>query len=196
MPATLAGMDTTQAEPNAIRAGDTVTWVRELPEHSAADGWALKYRLLWTTGTAVDITSTSAGTLHTVALTSVQTGTYAAGAATLVAYAEKGSGGTLERATLESQPLTILPNLITATTHDSRSQSAKALADAKTALAAHLASGKMHVAEYEIAGRRMKFRSVEEIRTLIEYYAAEVGKERAALAVLTGGSPGRIITRM
>lgn len=190
----LHSMDYASAEPASIRAGDTVTWTRETPEHSAVDGWALKYRLLWATGSAVDITSTGAGTLHTVSLTAAQTALYTAGAATLVAYME--NSGTSARDTLEAQPFTILPNLVTATTFDSRSAAAIALADAKAALAAHMASGRVHVAEYDIAGRTMKFRAADEIRALIEYYEAEVGKERAALAALSGGSPGRVYTRM
>jgi uncharacterized membrane protein len=193
-PATLAGMDYASAEPTALRAGDTVTWTRELPEHSAAAGWALKYRLLWPTGTAVDITSTGAGTLHTVALTASNTAAYAAGAATLVAYAEHS--GSSQRVTLEAQPLTILPNLVTAATLDGRSANQIALDAANAALAAYMASGRVHVAEYDIAGRSMKFRSAEEIRALIEHYEAAVGKDRAALALLSGGSPGRVYTRM
>lgn len=188
-------MDYAAAEPNAIRAGDTVTWTRTLPEHSAADGWSLKYRLLYASGTAKDITSTGSGTEHTVSLSSADTASYTAGAATLAAYAEKGSGASLERVTLESQPITILPNLVTAANYDNRSQAAKALADAKAAHAAYMASGRVHVAEYTIAGRVMKFRSADEIKGEIEYWEAEVGKERAALAVLSGGSPGRVVAR-
>lgn len=196
MPATLAGMDYTAAEPAVIRAGDTVTWTRVLPEHSADDGWALKYRLLYPSGSAIDITTSGSGTDHTVSLTSTDTSAWTAGAATLVAYAEKGGGASLERATLESQPITILANLVTASTYDNRSANQVALADAKAALAAYMASGRVHVAEYNVAGRLMKFRSADEIRALIEYYEAEVGKERAALAILTGGSPGRVCSRM
>lgn len=192
----LAGMDYASAEPTAIRAGDSVAWTRELPSHSGADGWALKYRLLWSAGAAVDITSSATETRHSVSLTATQTAAWPAGSATLVAIAEKGSGAELERITLESQPITILANLATATTHDPRSQNQKALSDAKAALAAYMASGRLHVAEYDIAGRSMKFRSGEEIRDLIDYYEAEVGKERAGLALLSGGSPGRVLTRM
>lgn len=189
-------MDYASAEPNAIRAGDTVTWSRELPEHSAADGWALKYRLLYPTGTAAEITTSGSGTTHNVALTAAVTGAWTAGTATLVALVEKGSGPSLERVTLESQAITILPNLSTAATLDTRSDAQIALADAKAALKTYMASGRLHVAEYDIAGRAMKFRSADEIRALIDYYEGEVGKERCQLAIQTGGSPGRIVGRM
>lgn len=192
----LPGMDYAAAEPTVIRAGDTVSWDRDLSEHSAADGWALKYRLLWPTGTAVDIATTGNGTTHSVSLTATQTAAWPASHATLVAIAEKGSGPSLERVTIEAQPLTILANLATAATHDRRSANEIALADARAALAAYMASGRVHVAEYDIAGRSMKFRAADEISALVEHYEAEVGKERAALAILTGGSPGRVVCRM
>lgn len=189
-------MDYAAAEPTAIRAGDTVTWSREMPEHSAADGWALKYRLLYPSGAAVEIATTGAGTTHSVTLSATTTAAWASGAATLVALAEKGSGAGLERVTLESQPVTILPNLATAATLDNRSQAAKALADAQAALAAYMGSGRLHVAGYSIAGRQMQFRSADEIQALIKHYEAEVGKERALLAALSGGAPGRVVCRM
>jgi len=189
-------MSTPTNEPSTLRAGDSVTWSRDLPEYSAAGGWALKYRLLYPSGTAKDIASTGSGSVHTVSLGSAVTATYVAGNATLVAYVERGTAPNIERATLESSPVTILADLTTAANYDSRSQAAKALADAKTALAGYSASGKVHVAEYDIAGRAIKFRSADEIKGLIEYYEAEVGRERAAMALLEGGSPGRVVSRM
>lgn len=192
----LAGMATQTNEPNVIRAGDSITWSRDLPEYSAADGWALKYRLLYQSGTAQTIGSTGAGTVQTVTLSSATTAGYAAGAATLVAYVERGTAPNVERVTLETSPITILADLTVAANYDNRTPNQIALADAKAALAAYMASGKLHVGGYDIAGRKMEFRAADEIKALIEYYEGEVGKERAALAALNGGSPGRVIGRM
>ncbi len=177
MPATLAGMETPTNEPTEIRAGDSVAWERELEDYSAADGWALKYRLLWAVGTAVDITSTGSGTLHSVILTSATTATFVAGTATLVAYVEKGSGAALERRTLESNVIKVLPNLTIAPTHDGRTGNQIALEAARAALASYMAKGQLHVAEYDVGGRTMKFRSAAEITDLIRYYEAEVKRE-------------------
>lgn len=188
-------MDLPTNEPTAIRAGDSVSWTRELPEYSAAAGWALKYRLLYAAGAAVDISSSAIGALHTVALTSAITAAWAAGAATLVAFVEKGAGASLERVTLESTPVTILPNLTAAATHDGRSANQIALVNARAALAGYMSKGQAHVAEYEIAGRRMKFRAAVEITDLIQYYEREVSKENAAAAILQGVAPGRIQVR-
>ena len=187
-------MDTPTNEPTVIRAGDSVSWSRELAEYSADDGWALKYRLLYAGEAPVDIASTGAGSLHSVALASTTTAGYAAGAATLVAYVE--NSGTGARQTLESQAITLLPDLTAATNHDGRSANEIALAQAKAALADYVASGRAHIESYDIAGRSFKFRSTDDIRALIQHYELEVAKERAARALLAGGSPGRVCVRM
>lgn len=181
--------------PTTLRAGDSLAWDISLPAYPASAGWALKYRLLFPSGTAVDIATTGVGDIYSVALTAANTAGWTTGAATLLAYLEKGSGPSLERVTLSQQSVTVLPDLHAAATLDNRSQAVKALADARTALAAYMANGQAHVAEYEIAGRRMKFRIASEITDLITYYEREVAKERVALAVQSGASPGRVLTR-
>ena len=66
---TLAIPDT---EPLSIRAGDSLSWSRSLPEYSAADGWTLKYRILWTTGSSpASFSAAGVGTQHTVTLAAV-----------------------------------------------------------------------------------------------------------------------------
>lgn len=185
-------MDSVRDEPSALRAGDAVTWQRDLDAYSAVAGWTLKYRLIWPTGTPATFDATGAGTTHTVELASADTSAWPAGAATLLAYVDNGT----DTVTLEALPVTILPNLVTATTFDGRSAARIGLDNARAALNTYLASGRAHVAEYQIAGRVMKFRSADEIRALIEYYEAEVARENAALAILQGGSPGRVITLM
>lgn len=178
-------------QPTTFRAGDSVGWTHSLPAYPAADGWILKYRLLWSVGTAVDIDTIGAGDEYTVAVAAADTVGWVAGSATLVAWVERG----VERETLGQQAVTILPDLTTATTFDSRTRNQKALDAARLALETYLAGGRMHVAEYEIAGRKMKFRSADEITALIAFYERECAKERAALAILQGGSPGRVMTR-
>lgn len=181
-------------EPTAIRAGDSASWTRELPEYSAADGWALKYKILYAVGAAIAFTATGSGTTHTVTLAAATTAAYTAGAATLVAYVEKTSTG--EKATLETTPITILPDLTTAATHDGRSANQIALANARTALASYMDKGQLHVAEYDVGGRTMKFRDADQIRTLIQHYEQEVFKELAAQALMNGVSAGRVQVRM
>lgn len=170
-------MDIPTNEPTEIRAGDSVAWERELEDYSSDDGWSLKYRLLYASGAGVDITTTASGTLHSVSLTSAVTAAFVAGTATLAARVEKGAGATLERVTLEANVITILPDLAAATNHDGRTDNQIALEAARAALKSYMDKGQLHVAEYDIAGRRMKFRTADEITSLIRYYEAEVAKE-------------------
>lgn len=187
-------METPTTEPTSFRAGDSIAWSRTLADYSAADGWVLKYRLLWPQGPAVDITTTGALTVHSVSLTPTETASFAPGSATLLSYVQKSDGS--QRRTLGAAPVTILPDLTTPDlTHDGRSANQIALDDARAALAAYLKKGQLHVAEYDIAGRTMKFRDVDQITALIQYYEREVFKETANLAALNGTAPGRVQVR-
>jgi len=177
--------------PTTFRAGDSVSWSESLPDHRPADGWSLKYRLLWSTGNAT-FNATASGDEHSVSLTSIDTANWSPGSATLVRWVEF-SGAKL---TLSSEQVTILPNLSAAEHHDGRTRNKRALDDAEAALAAYLAGGKAHVAEYSIAGRTMKFRSAEDIVAIINHYRPLVARENTALALLQCGSvPGRVYYR-
>lgn len=178
--------------PESFRAGDSVSWTESFPEYPAADGWALALRLLWPTGTPADIPAAADGNDFAISLSATATASWAAGAATLIAAVSKGD----ERITVYQSPVKILANLATATALDNRSQARKGLEDARAALADYAGAGKIHVAEYDVAGRKMKFRDSGQIIDLIHYYEREVAKENAALAILQGQTPGRVVVRM
>lgn len=188
-------MDADVSLPSTLRAGDSAGWVVSYADYPASAGWQLHYRLLWPSGPAVTFDAAAQGDDHAVALTGDTTADWQAGAATLVWWVTRDDDGTLTRHTLGQQAVSILPDLTAATTHDGRSLNERALADAEAALAAHMASGRAHVEEYEVAGRRMKFRSADELRDLINYYKREVATERARALALSGVAPGRILTR-
>jgi len=183
---TLALPDT---EPLSIRAGDSLSWSRSLPEYSAADGWTLKYRILWTTGSSpASFSAAGVGTQHTVTLDAETTAAWAAGRATLFVFVERTvAGPATERVSLETKTIDIAANLATATTFDGRSANVKALDDLRAALASYCTAGHGPVAEYQIGDRRMKFRSTTEIADLIAYYEREVARER--------GVSGRVFYR-
>ena len=183
---TLAIPDT---EPLSIRAGDSISWSRSLPEYSAADGWTLKYRILWTTGSSpASFSASGVGTQHTVTLAALDTAAWAAGRATLFVFVERTvAGPATERVSLETKTIDIEANLATATTFDGRSANVKALDDLRAALASYCTAGHGPVAEYQIGDRRMKFRSTTEIADLIAYYEREVARER--------GVAGRVFYR-
>lgn len=179
-------------EPTSFRAGDSVSWTLALTDYPAADGWTIRYRLLSQGGIAQDITATAIEFGYSVDLSSSDTANWPAGSATLVCLAENGA----QRLTLGAQIVSILPDLSNAGTYDGRSRNEKALEDAEAALSTYVANGQMHVAEYEIAGRRMKFRDVAQIQALISYYRIAVNRDRIAQAALTGASlPGRVYYR-
>lgn len=179
------------SEPTTLRAGDSVEWTVDQPEYSAAAGWALKYRLLFTTGAPVDITATGTGTTYAAALTSAVTAPFVTGQATLVKWVENGA----TKITLAQYPINVLPNLAAATTLDGRSANVIALAAARKALDAYVASDSK-VLSATIEGRAVTFRSVKELTDLIEYYERLVNRENANNAVLFGSSPGRVYTKM
>lgn len=183
-------------EPTTLRAGDSVAWAIDLPDYPSSAGWVLRYRVLWRAGVAADILATGNGTRHSVSLSSADTESYTQGTATLFAYVERTIGQLIERVSLKHGTLTVLPNLVTAANHDGRSENQIALAHARAALADYMAKGQMHVAEYDIGGRVMKFRDVDQITNLIQHYEREVFKETAAAAVLNGQSAGRVVVRM
>lgn len=179
-------LDTT--EPLLIRAGDSVSWSRLLPEFSADDGWTLKYRILWTTGSSpAAFSAFGFGEQHIVGLDALTTADWPAGRATLFIFVERTVGPATERISLEAKAIEIAPNLAIATAFDARSANAKALDDLKAALASYCTAGQGPVAEYSIGDRRMKFRSTTEIVDLIAFYERQVARER--------GVTGRVFYR-
>lgn len=179
-------------EPTTFRAGDSASWSESLPDYPASAGWSLKYRLIWPSGTGINLTAAPAGDDYAVNLTSADTAGWTAGKATLVSWVEKVT----DRVTLEQKAVTILPDLTLAVTHDGRSANKQALDAAESALAEYLKGGQATVAEYEVAGRRMKFRDADQIIALINHYKPLVARENAALALLQGGGmPGRVYYR-
>lgn len=181
-------------EPVSIRAGDSASWDVDVPAYPAADGWQLTYRILSASGAALDAEATAgAGTTWSVALTAAVTANLSIGVASLIAYVEKGSGPSLERHTLYARPLLVERDLVAAKQFDGRTGNQRALDDLRAALATH--AGKATVSEYEIAGRRMKFRTPQEILVLIRYYEQEVARERNAGTVALGGVGSRILVR-
>ena len=180
------------SEPTTLQAGDTITWSRSLSSYPASAGWVLKYRLLFAVGTAVDITATPSGADHAVSLLASATASFTAGAATLVPWVEKAD----ERYTLDPIPVTVLANLATATNFDGRTQNQRILQAAKAALETYVTTGKLTVEEYELNGRRMRFRNLAHINDTIALYERLVAADAARALANTGTAPGRVITRM
>ena len=182
-------------EPARVRAGDTVTWRKSLALYPATDGWTLYYRLINATA-KIDITATASGSDHLVSLTSTITAAYTAGNYDYLAWAEKGTGPTYERASVGSGRITITPNLAALNTYDGRSD-ARRIYESLLAAYETATTSRAYVAEYEIAGRRMKFNAKSDWITELNYWKAQVAAEdrAAALAAGLGGGSARLLVR-
>lgn len=172
-------------EPSSVVAGDTVAWRKTLSAYPAGEGWVLKYRLINAAG-KIDITASASGDDHAVNETAATSAAWAAGAYAWQSYVEKGA----ERYTVETGSITIKPNLAAqAGGFDTRSTAKKTLDLLDAALLQHGANA--WTQEYEIAGRRMKFRSVAEFMALRDKMKAEVAREVAAERLAAGLGGGR-----
>ncbi|HRQ47779.1 MAG TPA: hypothetical protein PK725_12570 [Rhodocyclaceae bacterium] len=181
--------------PTQIRAGDSASWTESLPDYPPAAGWQLTVRILWPTASAYAVAAVEEAGDYRVTIPATATEAWTAGRATLVRVLTRTVGEDEERVTLAPVVLHVQPNLATVAQLDGRTDAERALADAEAALAAYLASGRLHVAGYTINGRQMTFRSADELRAIIEHYKREVTAERARAAALNGYAPERIFTR-
>lgn len=168
-------MESTNTVPATLQAGDSLTWRRSIPAYPASDGWVLRYRLV-NAATTIDIIATADGDDHLVTIPAATSASYTAGDYTAVEYATRGA----ERATLGQTALTIKPDIpAMGAGFDARTPAQRALADLRTALNRWISS-QGHVSEYEIAGRRMRFANVGEIRSRIALAEQEVAREQAS----------------
>lgn len=172
-------------EPARVRAGDTVTWRKSLPDYPATDGWVLYYRGINATA-KFDITATADGADHLVSVPIATTDDWTAGDYTLIAWVADGT----ERASLPTSRITVLPNLaaVAVAGYDSRTQ-AKKMLDAIDAALISLSTGeRLAVVEAEVAGRRLKY-NIDGLMKLRNLYAAQVRAEEAAERAALGLSP-------
>lgn len=180
---------TPTTEPATVVAGDTITWQKTSSDYPAST-WTLKYRLLNAAG-KIDITAGSSGTDHLVSVSSATSANWVAGDYDYIAWVEKAG----ERYTLGQGRITVTANLAAANTFDGRTD-ARVIYDALIAAYKSAAASRAYVAEYEIAGRRMKFDGKADWLTEINYWKAQVIAEDRAAAIAAGlGSSNRVLVR-
>lgn len=178
-------------EPTQIRAGDSITWIKTLNDYPATDGWVLHYRLINSAG-KFDITATASGSVHLVSVSAATSATYTAGNYTLISWVTLGS----DRYSINSEPIEVLPDLAAqASGYDTRSTAQKTLDLLDAAMQSQ--GSNAWVQEYEIEGRRMKFRSVGEFMAFRSKVKQEVIKEQNAERLANGlGLRNKINVRM
>lgn len=169
-----------------VRAGDTLSWRVAIPGYTPADGWSLVVRLI-NGGHLLDVVGTADGDGWRLDVPAAQTSTWSPGVYVWHAVLTRG----FERVTVGDGQTEILPDLAGMTAgYDARSAARKALDAARQAMAAWIASGGQ-VQEVEINGRRVRYRSLAEIRQAIALLELEVAREEAAARVAAGLDTGR-----
>lgn len=178
--------------PAELRAGDTWKWTQSLADYPASTPWTLKYRFKSPTA-GFEVTANTAGDDYSVTVTASTTAGYAAGTYTWIAWVE---GGTSEKYTVDTGVTTLDADYRSGTATaglDDRSHARKTLA----AIESWIESRNPGVAEYEIAGRRMKYIPIPDLLKLRQAYKTEVAAEDAAEAIRNGlGTARRIQFRL
>lgn len=172
--------------PAILRAGDTWKWTRTLADYPAGV-WTLKYRFKNAAG-GFEVIASASGADHSITVTAAASAAYVAGDYSWVAWVESGS----EKYTVETGTATVQTDYRatpSATALDDRSHARKMLA----AVEAWLETRDPAVAEYEIAGRKMKYVPLTELIRLRNRYKNEVAAEDAAAALARGEGFGRKI---
>jgi hypothetical protein len=183
--------DIPTSEPSTLRAGDTWKWTKSLSDYPAS-AWTLNYRLKNAAG-GIEITA-AAGDDYAITVAAATTAAYVAGVYGWSAWVE---GGTSEKYSVGTGTLEVLPDLrsgLATAALDTRSHARKTLA----ALESWIENGNPGVAEYEIAGRRMKYIALADLLKMRQHYKAEVAAETRAeqIARGLGVSAGRIQFRL
>ena len=171
--------------PASVRAGDTATWSRALADYPASAGWAITTTLV-KSGTKITIVSAAAGDAHQATVAAATTADWPAGS---YAYHERVTKGA-ESYTVGTGQIDILPDFAATSPGglDARSHAQRTLA----ALEAWIENRDLGVAEYEIAGRRLKTIAIPDLLKLRDRYRQEV---RAQSGSNGGGRSGRIYLR-
>lgn len=164
-------------EPTTVNAGDTIQWTKSLPHYPASAGWELAYELL-KTSTRIAITAAASGDDHAVTVSATTSAAYTAGTYDWRAKVSKAG----EVFTVGTGRITIQP--VWSSASDRRSQARRTLEAIEAMLEGRASSA---VAEYEIAGRRLKNYSIPDLLTLRDRYRADVVREDKAAGIGLGG---------
>ena len=165
-------------EPTRFQAGDTISWQKTISDYPASAGWTLKYILVSSGKTPISIDSTASGSDHLISVSAVTSAAYVPAVYHWTAYVQSLT----ERKTLFSGVLEILPNPATVTSAtDPRTHAEKALEVLEAAILGKLTTS---MAEYEIAGRRVKNYTLKEMIELRAIYRSEVRRQRGGSAAV------------
>lgn len=174
-------------EPGSLRVGDTWRWTRTLDDYPAT-AWSLKYRFKNAAG-GFEVTASASGNDHSVTVSASTSSGFTAGNYTWTAWVE---GGLSEKYTVGSGSCELLADYRTGSANlalDDRSHARKTL----DAIEAWIESRDMAVAEYQIAGRSMKYIPIPDLLKMRSRYQLEVQSEENAAKLARGEGMGRKI---
>jgi len=173
---------TATTEPSRVTAGDSISWLKSLPDYPADASWVLAYTFI-NSASKISLTATASGADHLVTVTAAASALWVAGTYTWQATATK----TTQRYTVDSGSLVVAPNLAAQTTFDSRTSARKALDAVNLLLETYGSKAYMH--SYEINGRKQQFQSPGDFMAFRSMLEAEVAKEDNATRLAAGLTP-------
>ena len=165
-------------EPTAIRAGDSASWQISESDYPAGAGWALTYTFINAAG-KFSMASTADGDAHRIHVLPAVTAVYVAGNYAWQCVAADGT----DAYTIRTGSIEVLPSFAASVSLDARTHAEKTL----EAIEAWIENHDPAVAEYEIAGRRMKYIPIDQLLKMRDQYRREVRG--------VGGKSGRVYLR-
>lgn len=173
-------------EPASLYAGDTATWLKTLPDYPAGQGWVLFYELV-NGQRRLHFTAAAQGNDHLVNVAASDTAQWAPGQYDWRARVSRDS----QVFTVATGRTAVQPSFAEAV--DARSTARRTLEAIEAVLENRASSA---TAEYQIAGRQLKYIPIPELLTLRDRYRRDVRDEEAAARMAAGlGHPGRIHVR-
>lgn len=173
-------------EPARINAGNTAKWLKSLAEYPASAGWVLGYELV-NAQARIEFSSSASGDDHLVNVDAATTASWTPGSYEWRALASLSG----EVYTVASGRMEIAPAFGAAV--DARSQLRRTLEAIEATLEGRASSA---TAEYQIAGRSLKYIPISDLLALRDRYRRDLKAEDDAASVAAGmGARGRILVR-
>jgi len=173
--------------PTSFFASDTVKFTVSAPDYLPADGWVAKLNLTNSSGTHAFTGSDNGDGKHLLTISAAVSSAIAAGDYRLVVAVELAG----ERVTISTGSVTVRPDLTSAA--DGRSHVKRTL----DALESWIESRNPGVAEYQIAGRVMKYIPIADLLALQSRYRQLWKQEQNGDRLASGQRPRRrLLTRM
>jgi len=167
--------------PDTLQIGDTWAWTATVVDYPATE-WTLKFAFRGFGLTVIDIEATADGDDYDVAVAGSVTATYLKGTYQWAAVVEKGTAPNIERYTVGSGIVTLLPYLGAADTYtDNRSHARKMLDAIETALES--AAPKAAIVALTINGKSVQYKR-DDLLKMRAQYRREVAKEKGERSIV------------